>query len=584
MCDWVLIGLRWLVGLDLQALLGLDLVPNKVVEMISCTSGSKLLALLWGQTPRLDSGVRVRKHVVRRAAKDGSASILLCSGRGQHDAGLSSIDDIKSTLTQSALDALCEKFHIPNTVHPELPGHNNWIRNSPTDKIGVFTRFFDVANYRIPLSQFLVDVLEYFQINLSQLSVFSAAKVSHFEILCRVHGFVLTVGNFLCDFLANHPAPFWKFPESFLCLIGISRYYELDDSVYPVFLVDDDEEMDLFAFINHADPTKNDDVEDAGNQNDDVQDAGNNVTKEGAADGQEIPVEAEIVCIEDEVLPTVAEKAKGSRKKKKAAGGTSGSSLSPKKLRADHGASSASSSTGGKSVVVLQGLLECNTLPVKVGVTAVATLPFITSSHPVERFVVLSDSPCHSSSNAADAEVSSIVKSLIPDPPIMTTAIATTVVAAASSIPVPRAGDEPVHASIFADSTFAGMVGPDIAGPSQPAGMELSTDTFYSALDDPDVCRNLVDKLAPPVLFSQLHGMDYDQLFAKFNVGVARHTCLGVEVRMRTEHILREKKKLEGRCSRQADLLKERDVEIVSLRAQLALKEAEAAEAMLIPI
>nr|GEZ75783.1 reverse transcriptase domain-containing protein [Tanacetum cinerariifolium] len=46
MCDWVLIGFRLLVGLDLQAFLGLDLVLNKVVEMISCTSESKQLTLL----------------------------------------------------------------------------------------------------------------------------------------------------------------------------------------------------------------------------------------------------------------------------------------------------------------------------------------------------------------------------------------------------------------------------------------------------------------------------------------------------------------------------------------------------------
>ncbi|GJZ04386.1 hypothetical protein Tco_0537661 [Tanacetum coccineum] len=100
--------------------------------------------------------------------------------------------------------------------------------------------------------------------------------------------------------------------------------------------------MNLFAFINHADPTKvrigvkqieegqtpllestrgrvvplagvndqgdqNDDVQDAGNQNDDVQDAGHDVNEEGAADGNENPVEAGIVRIEDEVPSTVAD-------------------------------------------------------------------------------------------------------------------------------------------------------------------------------------------------------------------------------------------------------------------------------------
>ncbi|GJZ45131.1 hypothetical protein Tco_0592727 [Tanacetum coccineum] len=120
--------------------------------------------------------------------------------------------------------------------------------------------------------------------------------------------------------------------------------------------------MDLFAFINHADPTKVRigekkieegqtpllestrsrvvplaGVNDQGNQDIDVQDAGHDVNEEGAADGQENNVEAGIVRIEDEVPPTVAEKAKGFRKKRKAVGGASGSNIPPMKLRADHG-------------------------------------------------------------------------------------------------------------------------------------------------------------------------------------------------------------------------------------------------------
>ncbi|GJS10669.1 hypothetical protein Tco_0367465 [Tanacetum coccineum] len=97
-----------------------------------------------------------------------------------------------------------------------------------------------------------------------------------------------------------------------------------------------------------------------------------------------------------------------------------------------------------------------------------------------------------------------------------------------------------------------------------------------SVLDDPDVCRSLVDQLAPPGLFSQLRGMDYDQLFSEFNVGAVRQTCLGAEVRMRFEHTLRERKRLEGRCSRQVNVMKEKDVEIANLKTQLFLREAEA--------
>ncbi|GKA25428.1 hypothetical protein Tco_0711537 [Tanacetum coccineum] len=74
--------------------------------------------------------------------------------------------------------------------------------------------------------------------------------------------------------------------------------------------------------------------------------------------------------------------------------------------------------------------------------------------------------------------------------------------------------------------------------------------------------------------------MDYDQLFIEFNVGVARQTCLSSEVRLRLEHKLRGGKKFEGKCAMQADLLKEKDAEIASLKAQLSQKEAEAVEAI----
>ncbi|GKB99052.1 hypothetical protein Tco_0985189 [Tanacetum coccineum] len=121
-------------------------------------------------------------------------------------------------------------------------------------------------------------------INLSQLSVIVAAKVSYFEILCHVYGFVPTVDAFVfplaiswhndktlrndphptpaefnvdvCNYLDDNHAPFRKFSEPFLCFVGISRYYDLDENYYPTFWANDDEEMDVFAFITHTDPIK----------------------------------------------------------------------------------------------------------------------------------------------------------------------------------------------------------------------------------------------------------------------------------------------------------------------------------------
>ncbi|GKC59045.1 hypothetical protein Tco_1086643, partial [Tanacetum coccineum] len=55
--------------------------------------------------------------------------------------------------------------------------------------------------------------------------------------------------------LVAHSAPFRKFPGPFLCLVGMSRYYTLDEDTYPSFLHDDGM-MDLSAFIHVVDPTK----------------------------------------------------------------------------------------------------------------------------------------------------------------------------------------------------------------------------------------------------------------------------------------------------------------------------------------
>ncbi|GKC10211.1 hypothetical protein Tco_1001821, partial [Tanacetum coccineum] len=232
-------------------------------------------------------------------------------------------------------------------------------------------------------------------------------------------------------------------------------------------------------------------VNEQGNQNDDVYDVGVHVVnEEGTADGQESPVDAGIVRIEDEVPATIAKKAKGSRKKRKATGGASSFSLPPKKLKDDHGTSGAGASTGGKSLATLQSLLEGSTLLWKLELWQ------------RQLYLLL------------------LLPSPIPDPPIMTMVVATMVVADTSSVPVPRAGNEPVHHILFVDFASIGEANPDVSSPSYHAGTELSTDSFYvsqemdsetlhqtyvpkwnvtndSALDDPDVFRNVIDHLAP---------------------------------------------------------------------------------------
>nr|GEV85108.1 hypothetical protein [Tanacetum cinerariifolium] len=106
------------------------------------------------------------------------------------------LETVVNTISYEYLLDFMSEYGISEALHPELPGPRDGIVDFPEGKVGVYTRFFEFANFRLPLSQFLFDVLGYYQIHLSQLSVIGAAKDSHFEINCRVLNIIPTLGLF----------------------------------------------------------------------------------------------------------------------------------------------------------------------------------------------------------------------------------------------------------------------------------------------------------------------------------------------------------------------------------------------------
>ncbi|GJZ69089.1 probable xyloglucan endotransglucosylase/hydrolase protein 23 [Tanacetum coccineum] len=56
--------------------------------------------------------------------------------------------------------------------------------------------------------------------------------------------------------LENNKALFCRYPECFLCLVGLSPYYPFDENTYPAFERPDGTEMGLLDFIKTADPRK----------------------------------------------------------------------------------------------------------------------------------------------------------------------------------------------------------------------------------------------------------------------------------------------------------------------------------------
>ncbi|GJU02530.1 hypothetical protein Tco_1112868 [Tanacetum coccineum] len=289
----------------------------------------------------------------------------------------------------------------------------------------------------------------------------------------------------------------------------------------------------------------------------------------------------------------------------------------PKKLREDHGTSTGPS-VAGKSRSALQRLLAGAVLNPEVGVVALPTLPFITSSVSVTperedgdqtdfmaganlrtitappRFVISSDSSHHSGANIAEAEVDSFAR---PSVPLMT--MTTTVTSTVD--PTTTAKEKFVESSIFGGGSssgaehtvggFSGLTGSDfiVGGIRTVVSPDTDLQKVYvpqwsvtngSCLDDGRTCREMVDEFAPPKFFASIRGMEHDELFTEFNVGAARQISLSAEVRMRAEFNIREKRRLSAVVEEKNSLLKARDEEVASLKAQLLVKEAEAAEAI----
>nr|GEY74438.1 hypothetical protein [Tanacetum cinerariifolium] len=340
--------------------------------------------------------------------------------------------------------------------------------------------------------------------------------------------------------LVAHPSPFWKFLEEFLCLVGLSRHYTLDEETYPLFLDKDGEDMDIFAYIHTPDPTKmkvvkwerKDDeprllettvgrtvpllpvTPDRGESEldasvDKLFDEGGSGTQTEQGDfadgGGRQGINVQLVT---ETTDTVAEdvilfQPRRQKKRKTIVTDAGGPSYPPKKLREDYGTLSGAF-VGGKSRSVVQRLFVGAVQNAEVRGEPIPTLPFVTSS------------------------VSAM----------------------------PEREEKIVKPSLFSvDSTSAGETNPAMGG-------------FINLTGSDFLIGGIRTVISP------------DTDLQKFNVGAARQISLSAEVRMRVEYNIKEKRRLKFVVNKQTELLKVRDEEIENLKAQLLLKEAKAVEAI----
>ncbi|GJW31607.1 hypothetical protein Tco_0051639 [Tanacetum coccineum] len=338
--------------------------------------------------------------------------------------------------------------------------------------------------------------------------------------------------------LESHKAPFCRYPECFLCLVGLSPYYPFDKNSYPAFERPDgtggcyfllvvvravevqkgDEQVKLLESTQHCFmPSK---IRASGGSSSAADaevpaPAGEGLEDAAAEDAYlELADPGEDMTVvrqgEEEVATKQPKKTKRKRLVKQ------GKALPAKKLRADH--PSLASGIGGKTLAGLEQIMPAGSHLLAWEQSAT---PSVAPPQESKSFVDLS------------AQASLQIRTTVGN---FSTLSAPVDIAAATTTST--------KAKLVAD------VNPNLAGPSQLEESEGADDSFYElATFDPSEAKR-----------------------------AARQICLGSEVRSHAEHKLELKEKLNAKYVARGKLLEEKDSEILMLKSQLAEKEGEAAE------
>ena len=71
------------------------------------------------------------------------------------------LNDFTSEMDEDKLRQFTSDYFIPLALHPVVPEADTSIADFPEGKVGVYTRFFEFANQRVPISQFLSDLFTF---------------------------------------------------------------------------------------------------------------------------------------------------------------------------------------------------------------------------------------------------------------------------------------------------------------------------------------------------------------------------------------------------------------------------------------
>nr|GEU66288.1 hypothetical protein [Tanacetum cinerariifolium] len=416
--------------------------------------------------------------------------------------------------------------------------------------------------------------------------------------------------------LVAFPAPFHKYPEPFLCLIGMSRNYSLDENTYLQFLHNDDEEKWIYFLLSGL-PI----LQRLGRERDEGEPKLLETTIGRVVPLLPVALDRSSSDLEASVDKLFNEGGSGEQANQgDSTGGGHGVGVQlvdtkfvdpdepshlAKKPRGDYGALGVLA-IGGKSRSAVQHILPEVVQHAEVKGGDIPTFPFVSSSvsttpkrkggdyteflaganlHTLkapQRFVISSYSFDPLGDNIAKAEVDYVARTSMP---IMTNATTATPTADPAAI----AKEKIFSASVFGgDSSSAGESHPISGDFSDRTGGDFLVGGIRTVvdpdsnlqrvcvphwnvtngfrIDDGGVCYEMVDEFAPaPNFFTSIHEMEHDQLFTEFNVEAVRLHDEAKALKERNTYFEKEKSELELKVTDLAASVKARDQEVADL-------------------
>nr|GFB23818.1 hypothetical protein [Tanacetum cinerariifolium] len=97
--------------------------------------------------------------------------------------------------------------------------------------------------------------------------------------------------------------------------------------------------------------------------------------------------------------------------------------------------------------------------------------------------------------------------------------------------------------------------------------------TNNARMDDPIMCRNLVDYVPLPCYWASLYNLSVTDFLDRVNLNSAQHVCMVSELCLRYEHEITVREKFEKKFTDSSKVIQQKDAEIVELRSKFEKAE-----------